>query len=401
MRIRRDVNNVRFSCAYLFRIKVGDKYLLVKDEQGRGTFQPVGGVYKYLEDNFFAKTHAVQCTRFGTNSDLDCDLRVIVPRKYAQRFNRWYKKEIERETADNLYREFQEEILDRIDILDPADFETIKYRYCGEHIESDRLGESDLQIRIADVVELIPTPAQTKAFMELSEHESNVYCFASKEEIYNLGCSKGHQVPTIATHSRKILIEEEHRLKRNRRSNVYYSCKREVEAPAVQSENWKNIEKAELDKPFTFISYNSSYGKTVWDFCCDNRPPFDNLWIDRKNVAENWLENARNALDSAFCEKAVMFINKEYLIRSTACYQEASMIVQNKIPHIIVLMDVDQKYIRDAIKDWIYCDVADKDKLRVFKKLFHYDDDTGHFNCSLFSLNSKDMERMWQAYSNL
>lgn len=41
---------VRISFAYLFRIKVGDKYFLVKNERNTNKFQPVGGVYK-LKDN--------------------------------------------------------------------------------------------------------------------------------------------------------------------------------------------------------------------------------------------------------------------------------------------------------------------------------------------------------------
>lgn len=35
---------VRISFAYLYRIKIGNNYLLVKNERGTGKFQPVGGV---------------------------------------------------------------------------------------------------------------------------------------------------------------------------------------------------------------------------------------------------------------------------------------------------------------------------------------------------------------------
>ena len=41
---------IRISFAYLYRIKIGDKYLLVKNERGTGKYQPVGGVYKFEED---------------------------------------------------------------------------------------------------------------------------------------------------------------------------------------------------------------------------------------------------------------------------------------------------------------------------------------------------------------
>lgn len=396
-----NANNIRFSCAYLFRIKINDKYLLVKDEQGRGTFQPVGGVYKYFDDSIFSRTHAVQCTRFGNNSDLDNDLRIIVPRKYVHRFKRWYRKEVGRETPDNLYREFQEEIIERIGFLDLSAFDTIQYRYCGVNIDPSRWGEKDMQVRIADIVELIPTPQQSKVLLSLLEGESDVYHFATKEEIYNFGCTDGNLVPTISPHTIKILPEEETKLKHNRRTNKCYTCTKPVQAPAEESETWKNIEKTDTSKPFTFISYNSLHGKMVWDFCFQNNPPLENVWIDRKQVSENWQNNVKNALESSHCEKALVFISKEYLLRSTACYYETSLIVDNNVPHLVILVDVDINYIKKTIRDWTYCDVADKEKLRSFKKLFYYDDDNGHINCSFFSLNSKDLSKMWEAYSNL
>ena len=42
----KDDTIVRISFAYLFRIKIGNQYLLVKNERGTDKYQPVGGVYK-------------------------------------------------------------------------------------------------------------------------------------------------------------------------------------------------------------------------------------------------------------------------------------------------------------------------------------------------------------------
>lgn len=397
----RYVKNIRFSCAYLFRIKINDKYLLVKDEQGRGTFQPVGGVYKYTDDKFFSDVHAIQCTRFGTNSDLDCDLRIIVPRKYTNRFKRWYKKGKERETPDNLYREFEEEILNRIEFPDPSIFNSIQYRYCGEHIEESRLGENDMQIRIADIVEFIPTPQQSAAFLELLNHESDIYRFVTKDEIYNLGRVEGNQIQSISEHTKKILTEEEKWLRRNKRTNKYYTCERSAPTVPITHEAWENISKADTSLPFTFISYNSLNCRRVWNFCAQNIPPLNNIWIDRREVAEHWKDNVEEALACRRCEKAILFISREYLIRSSACYKEASLIVDNHIPHIVILVDIDAKEIINIIKEWINCDLADKEKLRVFKKLFHYDDDTAHINCSMFAFSVSDNKRLWETYGNL
>ena len=40
--------NIRLSCAYLFRIRYNNKYLLIKGNR-IDQYQPVGGVYKYYD----------------------------------------------------------------------------------------------------------------------------------------------------------------------------------------------------------------------------------------------------------------------------------------------------------------------------------------------------------------
>lgn len=400
-RTYKDAKSIRFSCAYLFRIKVDDDYLLVKDEQGRGMFQPVGGVYKYTDDSFFSDLQAIQCTRFGNTSDLDSDLRIIVPREKVKHYERWYRKEVGRETPENLYREFREEILDRIDSIDDSVFASISYRYIGEHIEASRWGEKNVQIHIADVVELIPTPQQKQQFANLRNHESSIYRFATKTEIYNNGRTVGNQVMSISPHTIKMLEEEEHSLTRNKYSGKIFKCSRPADVAIKSQCDWLGFQKTDLEKPFTFISYQSDHKRMVWDFCQRNNPPLTNVWIDKKEVGELWIENLKKAISSGKCEKAVMFINNRYLIRSTPCYEEASIVVENNIPHVIVLMDMDQKNVIDIIQTWIGNDGADKEKLRVFKKLFHYNDDTAHLDGTFFFLPGVDNEWFLQVLENL
>lgn len=396
----KDAKHIRFSCAYLFRICINGKYFLVRDEQGRGTFQPVGGVYKYIDKTILHKFNATQCMRFGANTDLDYDIRLIVPRSSANKFNRWYNQEKGRENQTNLYREFKEEVLDRIDLIDSKVFEEIKYRCCGTITEADRMNENDMQIRIADIVELIPTPEQSKAFQTLIEHESDVYRFATKEEIYELGRIGGNQIQTISPHTKKVLKEEEKYLKKNKHSGKYYKIKSE-EPTDNSAESWPLIEKANTSEDFTFISYNTSNGKSVWTFCNDNAPPLNNIWIDRKNVSENWEEDVIKALNMPTCKKAILFINKDYLIRSGPCYKEAKIILENKIPHIIVLVDTDISYVLTIINDWIHNNIPEKERLILYKSLFGYDDNSAQFNASIFNLNVSSKERLLQAYNNL
>lgn len=45
----KDDTLIRISFAYLYRIKVGDKYMLVQNSRNTKKYQPVGGVYKLLD----------------------------------------------------------------------------------------------------------------------------------------------------------------------------------------------------------------------------------------------------------------------------------------------------------------------------------------------------------------
>ncbi len=395
------VKKVRLSCAYLFRIEIDDKYLLVKDEQGRENFQPVGGVYKYTKDDFFSFTHAVQCTRFGSNTDLDHDLRVVVPRDKLKKFEKWYRQETDRETVRDLHREFKEEIIDRIETIDPKVFETIEYKYCGEIIEAGRWGESDVVVRIADIVQLIPTPEQTKELLKLMSRKSSLYHFASKEEIYALGRVNGNQVQTIAEHTCKILPSDEKRLARNVHTGKVFKCTVPLGELQEDDELWIDLPKVDPTRNFTFISYNSGHKKSVWRFCKTNMPPLENIWIDRKNVGENWFADVERALNSDECESAILFIDKEYLVRSSSCLQEASLILANKIPHIVVLIDMDINDIKKHIKNWIDEELVETEKLQVFKGVFGYDDNNRGINTSTFRLNEAERPLLLEAYSNL
>ena len=397
----KDATSVRFSCAYLFRIKVGDEYLLTRDEQGRGMFQPVGGVYKYTDDSFFDETKAIQCTRFGNTSDLDSDLRIIVPREKVKRFERWYREEKGRETPDDLYREFQEEILDRIPFLDETAFETLKYRYIGEHIQASRWKNKNVQIHIADIVELIPTRQQQQELLRLKDHESYFYRFATAAEIYDHGCTASHQAMSISPHTIKMLEGEEGSLSKNKRSGREISCHRPPAQAGAAKCDWVGLTKTDMEKPFTFISYQSDHSNVVWDFCKSNNPPLCNIWIDKKEVGGHWIEDLKKAIETGNCKKALLFVSLRYLIRSTPCYEEATLVVKNGIPHIVVLVDLDSVDVKQIIQNWINSDGADKEKLKVFKELLHYNDNTAHFDGTMLPLTNVNADWFLQVFENL
>lgn len=99
---------VRISCAYLFRIKSDNKYLLIKNKR-IDQFQPVGGVYKYYE-SFKDESNKLGLT-FEKNDNFyeKNDLRVYVPAKKVLRFIKWFNSGKNREI--NVTREFYEELI--------------------------------------------------------------------------------------------------------------------------------------------------------------------------------------------------------------------------------------------------------------------------------------------------
>lgn len=386
------IQHIRFSCAYLFRIKVDGRYFLVRDEQRRNQFQPVGGVYKYKDKSLLNKLNAEQCRKFRYTSDLDDDLRIVIPRKYAQKFYRWYKRQDDRETIKDLYREFKEEIIDRIEMTtqEILAFKEIVYRYCGESITASTCeinNEKSLQLHLADIVELIPTDEQLKVFRSLQNKNSNIYYFATEDEIIkamnNINYHPSYD-SNISNHSYKILISKEKDLKIVKKKEGVYTASNidpDYKGPLEIINKYSSLlNNCDYNKPFVFISYNSVDKLKVFQNC--TVPPISesNIWIDKKNVTENWKDNVGKILSNNNCKLSIIFINDDYLTRSSACLDEAEIIVNRNIPHIIYLMNIKSSDITDLIQKWVSNDYADKNRLKIFKKLFSYDDNTGHID---------------------
>lgn len=99
---------VRFSIAYLYRIKIDNKYLLIKGGN-IGQYQPVGGVYKYYK-SFSDKIREYEiCSESNKNFYEEGDLRFITKGKYILKIISWFNSGKNREI--NVDREFYEEIV--------------------------------------------------------------------------------------------------------------------------------------------------------------------------------------------------------------------------------------------------------------------------------------------------
>lgn len=216
---------IRISFAYLFRIKVDGRYLLVPNGRGTGKYQPVGGAYKttnkeknHLKNNFYLS----EDNKIPVDVSSKNDYRMFVPASKLKAFLRRFDKTIDRELVKNLKREFREELI-TTGILD---FRKIRYRYCGRHLTSIEFSRHFrcYELLLADIVELLPTLEQESELRELINIGSNKYCFATKDEIEHCGIIEGtdNLKEVIADHSFKVLEETEQYLKRIRKDKGIY-----------------------------------------------------------------------------------------------------------------------------------------------------------------------------------
>ena len=206
---------VRISFAYLYRIKIGNKYLLVKNERGTGKYQPVGGVYKLLGNEKIELKNRYKVkddNKISIDESSRDDYRLRIENKYLRKFMRRFNRGTNRECIDDLSREFREELIDK----GIVNWSSISYRYCGRHITELHWGEhfQCYELLLADVVELIPTLEQEKDLSKLIERNAESYRFATADEISSLGVDTngGDLRETIADHATKIIQETESKL---------------------------------------------------------------------------------------------------------------------------------------------------------------------------------------------
>ena len=99
--------NIRLSCAYLFRIRYNNKYLLIRGNR-IDQYQPIGGVYKYydsfngLKENLELKDESE--SHFYENGDL----RLVTTGKHLVKFLDWFDMKKNREIT--VIRELIEEL---------------------------------------------------------------------------------------------------------------------------------------------------------------------------------------------------------------------------------------------------------------------------------------------------
>lgn len=205
--LRKD-DNIRISFAYLFQIKIDNKYLLVMNSKGTSKYQPPGGAYKYetAEWEYLIDEFCVQEDQnIAPSQSTRNDYRLFVPVKNLKKFIKRFDKTKYRENVHNLKREFKEELINT-GILD---FDTISYKYLGRHYTKIVFSRhfQCYELLLADVVALQPSESQRKVLKDLMGSSSEAYRFATDEEIKACGINRGtdNLLESIADHSYKIL----------------------------------------------------------------------------------------------------------------------------------------------------------------------------------------------------
>jgi SMODS-associated NUDIX domain len=182
---------IRMSVSYLFRIKVDDRYLLVKGLRWQH-YQPVGGVYKMS-----AGAKSVMDELGALSDDLvpiDAismdDLRIRIPALKLIPFVRWFESGRSRETSP--WREFYEELL-KTELLPGQAFPFIFDDFIRRDIQPIRFSPyaRALEIMITDIHELLPTSDQLRAMRRLKGEDHPDVMWATEEQIRRLGAQAG------------------------------------------------------------------------------------------------------------------------------------------------------------------------------------------------------------------
>lgn len=201
-------NSIRLSYSYIFRIEVHGCYLLVKDEQGRNNYHPVGGVYKYDEESvdISERFEGVSDNLFNATADIQNDLRIIIKRNRLKQFRLWFSTQENRENINNLYREFFEELI-KTGILPEPDFKQFKYKYIGSYTQKSYNEQLKMQqIRHFDVLNIKFTSVQKECLNQLMSQPSKKYLFARKQDICDGYMQFAGNRYDIAEYTKLILI---------------------------------------------------------------------------------------------------------------------------------------------------------------------------------------------------
>lgn len=182
---------VRLSVSYLFRIKIDNSYLLIKGKRW-AQFQPVGGVYKYIEGaKGFLNDIGARPDDLVRADDVSMnDLRVRIPGREILAFVRWFESGRSRETS--AWREFYEELI-KPGLLSLEDFPFVVTDFIRRDIRRMRFSTHarSRELLIADIYEVMPTQEQLAALRNLKSTRHPDLVWVSEDQIVRRGAIPG------------------------------------------------------------------------------------------------------------------------------------------------------------------------------------------------------------------
>lgn len=201
---------IRISFAYLYRIMIDGKYLLILNSRKIGYYQPIGGVYKYYEEEaeYFNRKFSYKCDDLvPCDADSNNDYRLYIRCKDLRRFVRRFTVTNYRENYLDLSRELGEELIN--DNL--HSFSVLKYICCGRHFTNVQFSEysDSYELLLADIIYLQLTDEQRTEIRTVLQQNPSKFILADAESIKRNGVKSSTEDlhATIASHTRKILQE--------------------------------------------------------------------------------------------------------------------------------------------------------------------------------------------------
>lgn len=195
---------IRFSIAYLFRIKIEGKYLLIKGDR-IDQLQPIGGVYKYYASfmNFIREWDIKDDLGFPIDETSKNDLRVRVPISYTIKMLQWFKTKKNREFC--VFRELNEELLFN-DFFKDKNLNNLSIEYIKTDIQPIKYSEHFKinEVLIADIFEINLTQEQERIFKEFVQ-SNHLFRIVTEDEIERGSITLNNKSYPIGKHSRNLI----------------------------------------------------------------------------------------------------------------------------------------------------------------------------------------------------
>lgn len=188
---------LRISFSALVKIKLDKEYLLVKSARITDQWQPVGGVYKFFDEN---KTEelGLRDDKMYKDSPKN-EFRLEFPHEKvlnAFKLEKWFYEKTGREITP--HREFYEELI-KTGTLDKELFAVLNFKFLNsERIYSYSEHFKKQELKIFEIFEFIPTPEQLKAIQTLKDSKNQAVVFLDQDTI------ERHGVKTPSTEEYRV-----------------------------------------------------------------------------------------------------------------------------------------------------------------------------------------------------